>query len=63
MEVSTVTDVTPIPTHTRLVRTPHPLTTQGQTSVAVLQQDGETLLSVLQRHDVDSTWVVDTGRP
>ena len=61
MEVSTVTDVTPIPAHTRLVRTPHPLTTQGQTSVAVLQQDGETLLSVLQRHDVDSTWVVEVG--
>jgi hypothetical protein len=52
-----VIDVKP----TRLVRTPHPLTTQGQTSVAVLQQDGETLLALLQRHDVDSTWVVEVG--
>jgi hypothetical protein len=57
MEVMDLTAVQP----TRLVRTPHPLTTQGQTSVAVLQQDGETLLALLQRHDVDSTWVVEVG--
>ena len=44
-----------------LVVTPHPLTTQGQTSVAVLMQDGETLLSVLQRHGVNDTWVVEVG--
>ncbi len=58
-----VMDLTTAPTvqPTRLVRTPHPLTTQGQTSVAVLQQDGETLLSLLQRHNVDSTWVVEVG--
>ncbi len=58
MEVTTLTDVVK---PTRLVRTPHPLTTQGQTSLAVLQEDGETLLSLLQRHNVDSTWVVEVG--
>lgn len=45
----------------QLVVTPHPLTTQGQVSVAVLMQDGETLLAVLQRHNVDSAWVVEVG--
>lgn len=46
---------------TRLVRTPHPLTTQGQTSLAVLQRDGETLASLLERHQVDAGWVVEVG--
>ena len=45
----------------QLVVTPHPLTTQGQTSVAVLMQDGETLLAVLQRHGVNDTWTVEVG--
>lgn len=45
----------------QLVVTPHPLTTQGQTSVAVLMQDGETLLAVLQRHGVTDTWIVEVG--
>lgn len=44
-----------------LVVTPHPLTTQGQTSVAVLMQDGETLLAVLQRHGVTDSWIVEVG--
>lgn len=45
----------------QLVVTPHPLTTQGQTSVAVLMEDGETLLAVLQRHGVTDTWIVEVG--
>lgn len=45
----------------QLVVTPHPLTTQGQTSVAVLMQDGETLLAVLQRHSVTDGWIVEVG--
>jgi len=44
-----------------LVVTPHPLTTQGQVSVAVLMRDGETLLQVLERHGVTDTWVVEVG--
>lgn len=45
----------------QLVVTPHPLTTQGQTSVAVLMEDGETLLAVLQRHGVTDSWIVEVG--
>lgn len=45
----------------QLVVTPHPLTTQGQTSVAVLMEDGETLLAVLQRHGVTDAWIVEVG--
>lgn len=45
----------------QLVVTPHPLTQQGQTSVAVLMEDGETLLAVLQRHGVTDTWIVEVG--
>lgn len=45
----------------QLVVTPHPLTTHGQTSVAVLMQDGETLLAVLQRHGVTDAWIVEVG--
>ena len=44
-----------------LVVSPHPLTAQGQVSVSVLMHDGETLLSVLQRHDVGHDWIVEVG--
>ena len=43
----------------RLVVTPHPLTTQGQTSVAVVMEGGESLLCVLERHGIDGDWVVE----
>ena len=46
---------------TRLVRTPHPLTTQGQLSVALVMHPGETLADLLARHDIDAAWVVEVG--
>ncbi len=45
----------------RLVRTPHPLTTQGQTSLALIMGEHETLATLLQRHDVDASWIVEVG--
>ena len=45
---------------TQLVVTPHPLTRQNQTSVALLW-DNETLLEVIEPHGVNAGWVVCVG--
>ena len=45
----------------RLVRTPHPLTTHGQTSLALILNEQETLATLLERHEVDETWIVEVG--
>lgn len=49
----------PIDRLARLVVTPHPLTTQGQSSVAVFMAEGESLASVLYSAGVDADWVVE----
>ena len=45
----------------RIVVTPHPMTTQGQTSVALMLEDGEYLSAILERQGVDAGWIVELG--
>jgi len=49
----------PIDRLARLVVTPHPLTLHGQTSVAVMMAEGESLASVLFSAGVDDGWIVE----
>jgi hypothetical protein len=45
----------------RIVVTPHPMTTQGQTSIALMLEDGEYLSAILERQGVDAGWIVELG--
>lgn len=59
MEMMQRTELSPQERSSRLVVTPHPLTLQGQTSVVVVMEQGDTLLSVLAQTQVDDSWVVE----
>lgn len=59
MELMKHAAATQIDRRTRLVVTPHPFTTQGQTSVVVTMAEGETLASILYSAGADSSWVVE----
>jgi hypothetical protein len=62
--IDCVTDVEPrmvSAKDARIVVTPHPMTTQGQTSFALLLEDGEYLSAILDRQGVDAGWIVELG--